>query len=280
MSFILNNKPNLVVFANCHGEKYLDILKRDTNVKDLFNIEYFVSYQELDNFDNLKSKFENADILIINRIKSYTDFTINNLKKILKKNCVLIVIPFIRFNGYWLEEEKFKNLKYFKRNSVEDFSDIELKDIDSYLKEKINYKLFLNHYNNSLKKLKEIDNFSDIKFYDFFIKNHLKYPLFRDYKHPTANFIEYIGHGIITLICNKFDLKYVKKELILKNDIYEYGHFKPIQNNVKEYLNIEYDLDKIFICSRYEYFNKILNYESNNNNDNIIDLDDMLKLFK
>jgi hypothetical protein len=81
----MSQKKYLVVFANCHGEKYLDILKRDTNIDELFNIQYYVSYQELDNFDSLKSKFENADILIINRIKSYENFTIENLKKILKK---------------------------------------------------------------------------------------------------------------------------------------------------------------------------------------------------
>jgi len=274
----MNIKKNLVVFANCHGEKYLKILKRDTNIDNLFNIEYYISYQSLDKFDDLKSKFENADILIINRIKSYDNFTIENLKKILKKDCLLIVIPFVRFNGYWMPE-KFKKLKFFKSNSVEDFSNIELKNINSYLEEDLNYDLFIIHYNECLKKLKDIEQYSDIKFYDFFIKNHLKYPFFRDYKHPTANFIDFISNGIIKLISNKFDLKFTEKELILKSDIIEYGHFKPIQSNVKNILNIEYDLDKVFICSRYDYFYNILSYESDDSNNNIIDLDDMMKIF-
>lgn len=274
----MNIKKNLLVFTNCHGEKYLEILKRDTNIYDLFNIEYYISYQSLDKFDNLKSKFENADILIINRIKSYNNFTIENLKKNLKKDCLLIVIPFARFNGYWITE-KFKKLKYFKSNSVENFSDIELKDINSYLDENLNNDLFINHYNKCLEKLKDIDNYSDIKFYDFFIKNHLKYPFFRDYAHPTANFIKFISNGIIKLISNKFDLKFTEKELILKSDTIEYGHFKPIQSNVKKILNIEYNLDKIFICSRYDYFYNILSYESDDSNNDIIDLDDMMKIF-
>jgi hypothetical protein len=145
---------------------------------------------------------------------------------------------------------KIKKLKYFKSNSVEDFSDIELKNINKFLEENINHELFINHYNKCLEKLKEIDQYSDIKFYEFFIENHLKYPFFRDYNHPTANFIEFIGNNIIKLISNKFDLKFTEKELILKSNISEYGHFKPIQSKIKTFLNIKYDLDKIFICSR------------------------------
>ena len=265
---------NLVVFANCHGEKYLDILKRDTNISEYFNISYYVSYEELDNFDKMKLQFQNADILIINRIKSYNEFTVENLKKNLKKDCLLIIIPFIRFNGYWLPEN-FKNLKYFKSNSVSDFSNIELSQINDYLYKDINKKQFLEHYNKCLDKLKEIEKTSDIKFYDFFINNHLKYPFFRDYKHPTCNMIEFVGYEIIKIIMKKYELTY-NGTLILKEDIYEYGHFKPIQNKIIEYLKIEYDLDKIFICSRYNYLQKILEYELNDNKD-IIDLDHMKK---
>ena len=94
MDFI-KEKKNLVLFTNCHGEKYLNIMKRDCNIEEFFNIKYYVSYEELDNFDKLKSQFENADILIINRIKSYNDFTIENLKTIknsLKwyENCMIL----------------------------------------------------------------------------------------------------------------------------------------------------------------------------------------------
>lgn len=269
-------KKNLVVFANCHGEKYINIFKRDTNIEELFNINYFVSYQELDNFDHLKKEFENADVLIINRIKNYNKFTIENLKKILKKEVLLIIIPFIRFEGYWLPEN-YKKLNKFKSNSVSYFPEIDINNINEYLNENIKTEYYLKHYFNCLEKLKNIELESDIKFYDFFVNNHLIYPMFRDNHHPTSNFLEYIGKEIIQIIDIKFKLIKKDETFDLKSDLLEYGHFKPIKNNVKKLLEIKYDLDKIFICSRKDYMTKILNFESDTNNDIIIDLDDMYK---
>ena len=54
----------------------------------------------------------------------------------------------------------------------------------------------------------------------------------------------------------------------------EYGHYKPIVNCIKNILEIEFDLDNVFICSRKEYLSKIINYE-NNNKISVKDLDDM-----
>ena len=42
----------------------------NSNINDIFDIEYLLSYEMLDNFQHLKNKFESADVLIINRIKS------------------------------------------------------------------------------------------------------------------------------------------------------------------------------------------------------------------
>ena len=72
---------NMVVFSNCHGERYIDIFKRDTNIHNIFNINYIVSYQQLDNFSNFKDDFITADVLVINNIKQYNDYTMGNLKK-------------------------------------------------------------------------------------------------------------------------------------------------------------------------------------------------------
>ena len=110
-NYINKKLKNMVVFSNCHGERYINIFKRDTNIHNIFNINYIVSYQQLDNFSNFKDDFVKADILIINNIKQYNDYTIGNLKKILKPSCMVIVIPFVRFEGYWLPEQ-YKQLKY------------------------------------------------------------------------------------------------------------------------------------------------------------------------
>ena len=276
-NYINKKKLNLVVFSNCHGERYIDIFKRDTNIHNMFNINYIVSYQQLNNFTHFSNDFLKADILIINNIKQYNDYTIENLKQILKPSCMVIVIPFIRFEGYWIPEQ-YKNLTYINNNSVSFFPNIMISNVNNYLSSSIDKNLFLTHFNMCLQKLKQIEVESDIKFYDFFIENHLNYPFFRDNYHPTMNMLEYVATQIINKICERFDIKYDKCNFQLKQELFEYGHYKPIQNLVKEYLNINYDIDKVFISSRYNYLKIIL--ENEDKKQYIIDLDDMRnKLF-
>jgi len=268
----INVKLNMVMFTNCHGEKYINMFKRDTNIDDMFNINYIVSYQQLDNFNVFKNDFEHADVLIINRIKSYTDYTIQNLKTILKKNVLLIIIPFVRFDGYWMPEP-YKTLTKIGENAVSFFPNILINQVDSYLNTSYDKIDFINYYNNCLLKLKRIESESDIKFYDFFIKNHTKYPMFRDNYHPTLNMLEYIGSEIMIKINDKFNITYKGNNVKLLEDTKEYGHYTPITNMVKDLLDIQYNLDHIFICSRKEYLSKIINYEKTGSH--IKDLDDM-----
>ena len=279
-NFKNNKKYNMIIFSNCHGERYINIFKRDTNILNLFNINYIVSFMQLNNFEHYKHDFSTADILIINNIKNYNDYTINNLKKYIKKECLLIIIPFVRFEGYWIPEN-IKQLQYVKDNAVSFFPDININinSINNYLTNKIdNEELVINYFNTCLQKLKQIENESDIKFYDYFIENQKKYPFFRDNYHPTSNMLEYIGKQIINKIKNKYDINYKDNHYSLKIDIYEYGHYKPITNNIKDILELEYNLDTIFICDRYNYIYNILNNEDIKQE--IKDLDDMkVKLF-
>ena len=266
------NKLKIVVFANCHGEKYINYFKQNSNICDIFDIEYLVSYQLLDDFQHLKSTFELADILIVNRIKSYSDFTVSNLKSLMKPNSKLIVIPFIRFKGYWLPEN-YKKLKNFSSNSVEEFPDIKISEIKDYLSYNHESMDIKNNYAEALTKLKSIEAESDIMFYDWFVENHLKYPMFRDSIHPTDNLISYIGNEIMKLIQFEVSSVQIFSDLILKKETYEHGHYKPINDNVKNILKIEYDIDKIFVCDREIYLSTILEHE---NSDVLIkDLDDM-----
>lgn len=132
----------------------------------------------------------------------------------------------------------------------------------------------MEYFNICLKKLKQIEIESDIKFYDFFIENHTNYPMFRDNYHPTMNILEHIGSEIMKKINEKFEINYNNKFKLLKEPK-EYGHYKPIQDEVKNILDIKYDLDKIFICSRKEYLSKIINYENSTTNIPVKDLTDM-----
>lgn len=189
---------------------------------------------------------------------------------------MLIIIPFVRFEGYWLPEQ-YKQLKYIGGNAVSYFPNIDLADIDTYLNTKINKKVILAHFEASLKKLKQIEDEADIPFYDFFVKNHTKYPFFRDNYHPTMNMLEHIGKEIILKIRAKFDILYDQPEEYMKCDIKEYGHYKPIINSVKTALNIEYDLDTVFIVNRNIFLENIL--ENELRGIPIKDLDEMKRLF-
>jgi hypothetical protein len=277
-NYINKKTHNMVIFSNCHGEKYINIFKRDTNIHNLFNINYIVSYQQLNNFSNYKNDFMNADVLIINNIKQYNDYTIKNLKTIIKPDCLLIVIPFVRFEGYWLPEQ-FKHLNYVSSNTVSFFPNVNKNNIDNYLSKNIDRNIVINYFNKCLLKLKQIDNESDIRFYDFFIENHQKYPFFRDNYHPTMNMLEYIAKKIIEKISLKFNINYNTINYKLNNELLEWGHYKPIQDTIKEALNLNYDLDKVFLCSREKYLNVII--ENEEKKQKIIDLDDLYnKYFK
>ena len=272
-NYMNTKSKNMVVFSNCHGERYIDIFKRDTNIHNMFNINYIVSYQQLDNFSNFKDDFIKADVLIINNIKQYNDYTMSNLKKILKLSCMVIVIPFVRFEGYWMPEQ-YKQLKYVSGNAVSFFPNIEKNNINSYLLgDNDNDNEIITYFNNCLAKLKQIDQESDIRFYDFFVDNHDKFPFFRDNYHPTMNILEYIATQIIEKIDQGFDISYNKSNFNLKQDLFEWGHYKPIRNSVKRALKLEYDLDKVFLCNREKYLNVILDNETKQQK--IVDLDDL-----
>lgn len=273
-------KKKMVVFTNCHGERYINMFHRDSKIGELFDIDYIVSYMQLDNFAHLKNRFETADILITNKVKNYNEFTISNLKNLLKPDTILIVIPFVRFEGYWLPET-YARLMYFEENSVSFFPNLKPAQVDDYLNITIDEQVLQNHFERCLEKLKSIEQESDIQFFDFFMENHTKYPMFRDNYHPTMNMLEYMGGQIMKKINEHINIEYTDRHLALVQNVEEYGHFKPIINVMKQAIGLQYDLDKIFICSRKEYLSKILNYETSPViNQKIQDLDDMkLKLF-
>ena len=273
-NFKNKKKYNMVVFSNCHGEKYINIFKRDSNITSLFNIEYIVSYQQLNNFNQFKPVFCNTDILIINNIKKYEDYNIKNLKKILKPTAQLIVIPFIRFEGYWIPET-CKKLQYIGGNSVSNFPDINYEEIEDYITRQENDDVINNHFKNSLHKLKQIESESDIKFYEFFIKNHTKIPFFRDNYHPTMNMLEFVAQEILKKIKHNFsnEFHYIINETNLLEEPKEYGHYKPIQEYVAKLLGLEYNLDTVFICDRRDYLRIILEIEDSKKM--VKDLEDM-----
>jgi hypothetical protein len=275
-----DTKLNLVVFSNCHGEKYLNLMKEHTNIYNVFNVNYIVSYDAINDFPKYEIIFKTADLLIINNIKNYKDFTLSHLKTILKPDAKVIVIPYVRFSGYWFHEPSAL-LKRIQDNSVSFFPNITLSNIDAYLNIKLDANATKHNFVQCMDKLKSIENECDVLFYDFFKDNHTKYPMFRDANHPTANIINFIGKQIIEKICEMFSFVVSDNyEVELKSDIREYGHYKPIVSSIASLLGLTYNLDTVFITTRRVFLTKVIEYETNLLNHTIKDLDDMkIKLF-
>ena len=87
------------------------------------------------------------------------------------------------------------------------------------------------------------------------------------------NILEYIATQIIKKIQKNFDIIYNESNFKLQQDIFEWGHYKPIKNYVKNVLNLEYNLDNVFLCNREKYLNMILDIEEKQQK--IVDLDDL-----
>ena len=273
-----NSKKKMVVFSNCHGEKYLKLIKAHTNVYDFFDVKYIVSYNALNDFAKYKSYFKNADLVIINNIKNYKEYTISNLKTILKPTAEIIIIPYVRFNGYWFPEQ-YRNLSKIGDNSVSYFPNISLNNVESYLNMSLNDVSVKYNFEQSMEKLKSIENECDLEFFDFFKRNHDKYPMFRDANHPTSNIINFLGKQIIDKIKLLFTEITVKPfDIELTYKIYEYGHYKPIISSVARIIGLTYDLDTVFISTRKQFLENIIIYESNLINRKIRDLDDMKRV--
>ena len=202
---------------------------------------------------------------IINPIENYKEYTIENIKKHTKPECLIIKIPYIRFDGFWLESE-YITLKKFKSDTVKDFPNIRIDTLDDYLDNTpSDSKLVEEHFNNCIIKLKKIQENSDILFVDFIIENYKLYPLFKDSNHPTILLLNYISQQLVSILCDKYQLKNTFI-FSIKRDIKLSGHFKPITNSMKKILGIEYDLDTYYKIPRKEYLLKILEYENSDNN--------------
>ena len=253
---------NVLIFANCQGILYKNVLESTT--KELI-IEHVISYENLDNFKDLVEKFRNSDILIIQPIQNekYKEFMMDSLYPILKSDCLVIKIPFIRFDGFWPKNDE-KELLKFAKAAVMFFPNIKQSgDVSLYLTEdKTNADEIKSIFSRAVDKLFEIEKTGDIEFVGFFLNNYKKYPLFRDPYHPTYPVYLYLANQILNVIRDKKNITFVNVELSFFNNIKkEYGHYKPIKNIFSKTLGLKYDLSSYFIIGRYEYLVNILNYE-------------------
>ena len=225
---------------NCHGEQFIEYFNKIPEIYNNYNINIIETYNNLHD-ETIIQPLKNADYLILNNVKQYEIFKPANLKLYVKESCICIVIEFIRFDGFFPLEyivSPFNKLRIY---------DDSFKNTSSY-EEYINYKIADNiindHFNKSLKKLKLLDEQSDIKFYDFFIKNYKTELLFRDDTHLTHVFMKYLLINLLKAMNINVDINTINE----LNINYTYGfkfRYRPILKCVKELLNLTFNDDII-----------------------------------
>jgi len=234
---------NLLILMNCLGEEIENYFKHIPEINKDYNIKYIKTHENLTNrtiLDDIKL----SDIIITNNIKDYPLLTVKNIKKQKKSDCIVCVIEFIRFAGYFYFPYRRDHINflyvYDKSTDSKDFNSF----INCYISD-VDIKL---NYKNCLLKLKLLDQESDIKFYDFFINWHKKILLFRDNWHLTHDFIKYIIKQILLFLNIQTVISI--DELTLE---YTYGHkfrVKPILNCIKNTLGLEFNTDIVNIFNR------------------------------
>lgn len=255
-------KIKVFIFANCHGVLYKQALQQADTTGRL-EIEHTISYENITKFNLLKNKFSDCDLLIIQPVQNYDDFKIENLKKILKPDCTIIRVPFIRFEGFW-DPEDIRSLKRLSQAAVMFFPKIaHKKEVSHYLTGmELDELEIKKKFQSALTDLKNLESQGDIQFFDFFMENYKKFPLFRDSYHPTRAFYEFISSQIVDLVKAREQSLTPRHFAMPKKYNKEYGHFKPIRDKVASILALEYDLDSYYQYSRADYLTSIITYEN------------------
>jgi hypothetical protein len=271
---------NILIFANCHGAVYRNALVK-AGIDHKFNIEHILSYENIGNYGELKKVFSQCDVLIIQPIQSYDEFKIENLKTILKPNCYIIRVPFVRFYGFWPPDD-VRELERTNRAAVMFFPKIYKEDqIAPYLHGNgLDENVVLSTFNDAMHRFIELESLGDVKFIDFFKENYKDVPFFRDPYHPTMPFHEYIASQVTGLVEEYLSLpKSFSQNAPNLTWNKEYGHFKPITDYFAKILGLKYDLNSYFTYSRYDFLAGILRHENCSKN-TISNLNDLRTYFE
>lgn len=248
----------VLIFANCHGGSYLKAIKKcDKN--SLLDIEHIISYSSLDKFDSLKYKFQECDVLITQPVTSVESFSLTNLKSIVKNDCLVFVVPFIRFHGFW-DKDDTKEMKNFSSESLMFFPDVNsVEDCDKWLiGNDVNVE---SNFQNALVELKESEKTGDVKFVDFFLQHYKTHMLFLDPWHPSHIVTDFVSAQIVQWLASNIAGLLSPKFVINECGLY-FRHYKPIQDSVAKKLQLAYDLDGYYKYKRKTYLHGIVKYES------------------
>jgi hypothetical protein len=269
---------NIVIFSNCAGGVITEMLKKHSLTKDKFNVNHILNYEVLIDTiisDVYMDMLSTCDIFIYQPFNKYYDLSAWNVDNIffyLKETCLKVKINYYRFKGFYLDcgyqpYIKYDDIYFFNHipgygihKSFENWNGTfgQLKEKIDELK--IDENLVNEYFNKSLEELKIIDNNSDVKMYDFFIKNYKNLKLFHDIYHPTNIFFYEIFRQLVKILLD-IDLPLnddIFLEIVSNSDLY--GFSLPILPTVKKTLGLNLpEKNPVFwgnklYLSIYEYY--------------------------
>jgi hypothetical protein len=246
---------NVLIYSNCHGGIIKEMFEQNDYTKNKFVINCFYNYENLDKKMELlhKNLLENCDIFMyqpFNKQHSYSEYDISEVKKYLKPDCVILKINYYRFKGFWFKSEykpyhsygeyKFApDTKYFGiHNSFINFNGNKKETIDKLNNIRIDEEKYVAYFIEEVEHFKKIDDNSDVKMYDYFIKNYKTRHFFNDGFHPTNLFFYEIFRQIVFKLTGH-ELVFEDIEFIDSLSHIEETHWSlPILPQIKRILNM------------------------------------------
>jgi hypothetical protein len=246
---------NVLIYSNCHGGILKEMFEKNDYTKNKFVINFFYNYENLDKKMELlhKNLLENCDIFMyqpFNKQHSYSEYDISQVKKYLKPDCVILKINYYRFKGFWFESE-YKpyhsygeytfapDIKYFGiHNSFINFNGNKKETMEKLNDIRIDEERYINYFIEEVEHFKKIDDNSDVKMYDYFIKNYKTRHFFNDGFHPTNLFFYEMFRQIVFKLTGH-ELVFEDNEFIESLSYIEETHWTlPILPQIKRILKM------------------------------------------
>ena len=233
-------KKKIWLVLNCYGFEIMSYFKSIPEINENYTVDFILTYANLNN-DSIFDKIKDADYLIMNNVKKYEKLKPSTLKLYVKDTCRIIVTEFLRFSGFHpLKTITSKNNDL----SIYDESFADSNTYDDYINYKIDKQLILDNFNDSVEKLKLLDEQSDIKFFDFFMNNYKTKLLIRDRYHCTEIFLKHIIINLLDKMEISVDADFINNLNVKFNRGFKL-RYTPILNRVKECLDLSFNDDNI-----------------------------------
>lgn len=242
-------KKKFLIVANCFAWEYHRHLCHYDFITSQFQFEVFTTYVQKPNV-NFFNALKSADVVLCQNVKSIIEYSPEFIRANVKKEGVVIVTEFWRFDGYWPYKSTLERKCPYFWFPVDEFGQ------DLSFHDYINFPLVRSevvcHYESELEKLRQLDNNSDIRIFDFILSGMNSNRLFSDHWHPMPQIICYVLNRVFEILSIDFTFSPLLPVGINNN------RHRLILHSVKEFLNVGFPDEKFYflgkLLSSEQYF--------------------------